>query len=283
MEETLSILQDPKKLEKWLRTHQGSITHYSLIVGLLLFVYHFLSDGDFSFLLTFASFVSLASFSFIAKDGLKSRIAVCQGVSCKMLEMYFMLSCARMLAILPFEGYLPYDSTGDWFYQAVEGAQLAICGYLVYVCRVSKKSQYDGEYDTFDYRYMAAGCLIMAILLQPSLAEYYPSDVAWAFALYLESVACVPQLFMLNRAGVVHTWTAHFLATQFFTKVCGFIFWIISFVELQDPNQTAQYLCGYWVLTVQGFQMLVMSDFIYQYLKCRASGVSVTQIALDVV
>lgn len=285
MEELVQQLTDSKKLEKMLKTHQVEVVHYTLLLMAVLFVWHFLSDGDFSFLLTFASLISLGSFTFIARDALKNRENVCQGVSCKMLEIYLILSAARMLAILPFEGYLPFDKTGDWFYQAVEMAQLLVCGGLVYVCRVACKEAYDGANDTFDYRYMVGGAAVIALFLQPRLAEYYPADVAWAFALYAESVACVPQLFMLNRAGVVHSWTAHFLAAQFFTKVCCFVFWIISCVELQDPEGKSNLmaLVGYWVLTVQGFQMLVMSDFVYQYVRCRAMGKPMAQIVLDVV
>lgn len=43
-----------------------------------------------------------------------------QGISAKMLEIYFLLHCCRLYAIVPFEGYLPFDKSGDWFYQANE-------------------------------------------------------------------------------------------------------------------------------------------------------------------
>lgn len=32
-----------------------------------------------------------------------------------------------------YEGYLPFDSSGDWFYQAVEMTSLALCVVTIYL------------------------------------------------------------------------------------------------------------------------------------------------------
>ena len=37
--------------------------------------------------------------------------------------------------------------------------------------------------------------------------RFMPSDMAWAFALYLESVASLPQLFMFQKEKEVMKWT----------------------------------------------------------------------------
>ena len=36
------------------------------------------------------------------------------GISTKMLHVYAILLVARCYAVVPFEGYLPFDKTGDW-------------------------------------------------------------------------------------------------------------------------------------------------------------------------
>ena len=58
--------------------------------------------------------VSFASFVLVACniEGEKT----CSGISLKMMECYLILLTARLFAIVPFEGYLPFDRTGDWLY-----------------------------------------------------------------------------------------------------------------------------------------------------------------------
>jgi hypothetical protein len=38
-----------------------------------------------------------------------------------------------------------------------------------------------------------------------------PLEILWAFSIYLESVAILPQLFMLQRTGEAETITTHYL------------------------------------------------------------------------
>ena len=38
-----------------------------------------------------------------------------------------------------------------------------------------------------------------------------PLEIFWAFSIYLESVAILPQLFMMQRTGEAETITAHYL------------------------------------------------------------------------
>ena len=59
---------------------------------------------------------------------------------------------------------------------------------------------------------------------------------------------------------------------QAFSKLVSFIFWLSSFGELSDPNHSVKWSVGYWVLAMQGFQLLIMADFIYQYIKCLQTG-----------
>ena len=39
-----------------------------------------------------------------------------KGLSIKTLELYMLVFLFRLLSIMRFQGYLPYDQTGDWFY-----------------------------------------------------------------------------------------------------------------------------------------------------------------------
>ncbi|CAD7968180.1 unnamed protein product [Amoebophrya sp. A25] len=271
---------DGDKMQLFFTKYRAEIRIYGIFAFAIFASWVLISDGDFSFTLTLASLISMCSFLMMCAwvETHKS----CQGVSVKMLEIYLLLQFARLCAVIPFEGYLPFDKSGDWFYQVVEAMTFCFAGSIVYLCRVQYPETYASEMDTFDTRFLIAPALVLSLVLHPQLNAFTPSDICWAFALYMESLASLPQLFMFQREGKVHPWTAHFLAAQVMSKVANFIFWTSSFSELQDPRHLpSKYFIGYWVLIVQGFQILLMGDFILQYTRCVSMGVSVSRLLTE--
>eukprot|EP00920_Eleutheroschizon_duboscqi_P031345 GHVT01075737.1.p1 GENE.GHVT01075737.1~~GHVT01075737.1.p1 ORF type:complete len:204 (-),score=26.29 GHVT01075737.1:352-963(-) len=191
------VLQDSEKRKSWLLRHQGSLKAWVGFLVMVFIVYHLFSDGDFSFLLTLSSLIGMFSFAMVAfkiESG-----ASCAGVSLKMIECYVLLILARLCSIIPYEGYLPYDRSGDWLYQAVEALSLCLAGTVVYLCRSRHANTYDGTKDTFNHLILVGLALVVAVLFHPSLNAFMPADVAWTFALYLEAVAALPQLFMFQK------------------------------------------------------------------------------------
>ncbi|CAD7929651.1 unnamed protein product [Amoebophrya sp. A120] len=277
--EVWQALGDAEKTKRLIIKYQVEVRLYLAVLLAMYLAYHLLSDGDFSFLLTLGSMISMCSFSMVAAwiETHKS----CQGISVKMLEVYLLVQFGRLVAIVPFEGYLPFDASGDWFYQLVEALTFVLAGTIVYLCRVRYPTTYIDEHDVFDTRYIVFPCFAVALVWHPSLNAFMPSDIMWAYALYLEALASLPQLFMFQREGQVHQWTAHFLFAQACAKVANFIFWVSSFGELHDPTHYIRSYIGYWVLAVQGFQLLIMGDFVLQYTKCIGKGVSVSMLLSD--
>merc|ERR1719199_1847409 len=109
------------------------------------------SSGDFSFLLTLSSLVSMFSFLMVAM-AIESTKTV-KGVSLKMMECYLAVFFCRLCAIIPFEGYLPFDKSGDWLYQVCEAFGLCLAGSIVYCCRVQYASTYDASTDNFPHHW----------------------------------------------------------------------------------------------------------------------------------
>ena len=62
----------------------------------------------------------------------------------------------------------------------------------------------------------------------------------------------------------MHRWTAHFLFAQGLSKAVNLIFWVSTYMELNVRNHRAKKYMGYWALAVQGFQILLMGDFLLQ-------------------
>lgn len=47
--------------------------------------------------------------------------------------------------------------------------------------------------------YLAAPCFVLALLFHPGLNSHFLADTTWAFSMYLESVAMLPQLVMFQK------------------------------------------------------------------------------------
>lgn len=47
--------------------------------------------------------------------------------------------------------------------------------------------------------YLAAPCFVLAVLFHPGLNSHFLADTTWAFSMYLESVAMLPQLVMFQK------------------------------------------------------------------------------------
>ncbi|KAI9820928.1 MAG: endoplasmic reticulum retention protein [Phylliscum demangeonii] len=85
---------------------------------------------------------------------------------------------------------------------------LATSAYTVYLMLHDYKPTRDPNVDTFKVEYLLGGSAALAILLP---YKYLPHEIMWAFSIWLESVAILPQLFMLQRTGEAETITTHYL------------------------------------------------------------------------
>eukprot|EP00442_Polarella_glacialis_P004044 CAMPEP_0115153594 /NCGR_PEP_ID=MMETSP0227-20121206/66816_1 /TAXON_ID=89957 /ORGANISM="Polarella glacialis, Strain CCMP 1383" /LENGTH=301 /DNA_ID=CAMNT_0002564357 /DNA_START=94 /DNA_END=999 /DNA_ORIENTATION=- len=274
----LDTFKDPEKLKIFLlkvsKTEAFKVWGSFCVIAFL--IYFCFSSGDFSFLLTLSSLVSTFSFLMVALkiEGGRS----CKGVSLKMMECYILIFLGRLIAIVPFEGYLPFDKSGDWLYQVCEALGFCLAGTIVFFCRNRYATTYDPQTDTFNHFWLILGAFALCLIFHPNLNNFLPSDMAWAFALYLESVAVLCQLFMFMKEGQAQPHTSHFLAAQALAKMMSFIFWASSFSELSNPNHYIKSFVGNWVVATQLVQLLVMGDFIYHYIRCVRQGIPVSQL-----
>jgi hypothetical protein len=259
---------------KYVQTEAFKVWGSFALFGFVAFM--MFSSGDFSFLLTLSSLVSTFSFLMVAVKIETGRTV--KGVSLRMMECYILIFMGRLIAIIPFEGYLPFDKSGDWFYQLCEAIGFCLAGSIVFFCRGRYESTYDPTTDTLNHLFLILPALALSLIFHPNLNNFLPSDISWAFALYLESVAVLCQLFMFMKEGQAQPHTSHFLAAQALSKLMSFIFWASSFSELSNPNHYIKAFVGNWVVAMQLVQLLVMGDFIYHYIRCIQKGIPVSQI-----
>ena len=246
-------------------------------------VYVAFSDGDFSSLLTYSSLFRCFGMSLLVAKLQRSGSAA--GVSAKSLQCYAVVFGARLCSILRHEGYLPYDRSGDWLYHCIEGASfLATCA-AVFLVHVTFRSTYEENNDTFGALepflhskfgavVIIAPCALLAAFLHPALNRDWFSDVNWAFSMYLESFAILPQLFLFQKqsavAATVEPLIGHFVAALGVSRIVEMGFWMSSYTELSDRDGSRS--VGFLVLVTQLIHLIIMADFFYFYLSSLKRG-----------
>nr|OQO32414.1 hypothetical protein B0A51_00199 [Rachicladosporium sp. CCFEE 5018] len=127
--------------------------------------------------------------------------------------------------------------------------------YIVYLMLNDYKPTHDPNADTFKVEYLLAGAAVMGLVFPP---EYKFTEMLWAFSLWLESVAILPQLFMLQRTGSAETITTHY------------IFALGAYRALYIPNWIWRYFMekGHFepIPVIAGIiQTVLYTDFFYIY------------------
>ncbi|KAK2194736.1 ER lumen protein retaining receptor [Babesia duncani] len=197
MKEELFSASVRERLRRQLQDNKGHVRLYCGFFGVLFLLYLFFSDGDFSFLLTLSSLVSLLSFVVVAYS--IDCAGTCTGISLQTIYCYVVLLGSRLCSIVPYQGYLPSDSSGDFLYQFSEFLCLVFAVYVAYQCCVKYKSTYDTNEDQITAKYLLIPSLVLAVILHPSLNRNTLTDICWAFALYVETLAVLPQLLMFQK------------------------------------------------------------------------------------
>ena len=67
----------------------------------------------------------------------------------------------------------------------------------------------DPSIDTFRLEYLLGPSAVLALIFNYTFSF---TEVLWAFSIYLEALAILPQLFMLQRTGEAEAITTHYLA-----------------------------------------------------------------------
>lgn len=270
------------KLKLWQqRFNIGLWSSFSLFC---FFIYHVFSDGDFSFLLTLGGMVRMFALCLITVK-IHTHGEHAAGVSAKTLQLYCLTFFFRLCSILFYEGYLPFDKSGDWFYQLIEILSFVISIVALALIYGKYRATYNPAHDRFGalripnefgILYILVPCFILSTLFHPSLNSNLFTDIAWTMAMCVEAVAIMPQLvvFQKNDGGIVEFYTSHFVAALGLARLFSLLFWLSSYHELNDKyatNVTGGYV-GHFVVGSQVVQLLLMCDYFYYYIKAMRKG-----------
>ncbi|VCX38691.1 unnamed protein product, partial [Gulo gulo] len=136
------------------------------------------------------------------------------------------------------------------------------CSYAtVYLIYMKFKATYDGNHDTFRVEFLVVPVGGLSFLVNH---DFSPLEILWTFSIYLESVAILPQLFMISKTGEAETITTHYLFFLGLYRALYLVNWIWRF-----------YFEGFFdlIAVVAGVvQTILYCDFFYLYITKGTLG-----------
>lgn len=175
----------------------------------------------------------------------------CKGVSLKTQELYALVFVTRYLDL--FTNWVSLYNT------VMKIVFLATSFAIVYYMRYNKviKTTYDREHDTFKHHFLALPCLILALFVNYKLTVL---EVLWTFSLYLEAVAILPQLVLLQRTQNIDNLTGNYVFLLGTYRAMYILNWIYRYFHERHFHN--------WISVVAGIvQTILYIDFFYYYIK----------------
>lgn len=180
----------------------------------------------------------------------------CVGVSCRMQEMYAIVFISRYLDLL-------------WSFISVYNTVMKVIFitstvYLVYLMRFKPpiSQTYERSTDSFQYELYCLGpALLLGIL---TTEEYAVTEILWTMSIWLESVAILPQLVLLQQIREVENLTSDFVGAMGAYRAFYILNWIYRYFADDYVN---------WVGWIGGLlQTVLYADFFYYFAKSKWYG-----------
>ena len=177
----------------------------------------------------------------------------CAGISGKSQALFLIVFVTRYLDLLTNFVSL-YNTVMKLFF-------IGSAAGTVYLMYFKFKATYDGNHDTFRVEFLLAPAALLACLLNH---EFSVMEILWTFSIYLESVAILPQLFMVSKTGEAETITSHYLFALGSYRGLYILNWIYRY-----------YSEGFYdiIAIIAGcIQTILYCDFFYLYITKVLKG-----------
>jgi len=175
----------------------------------------------------------------------------CGGISLKTQELYALVFSCRYLDLI-----WSHDSL---YLVVMKIFFLSTAFAIVYLMRKPLKHTYDAEHDSFKVAYILVPSAILALICN---VHFTPYEILWAFSIYVEAVAILPQLFLLQRTGEISNINSHYIFCLGAYRALYLLNWIWRYFF--DDGHTQ------WIVWISGImQTAIYCDFFYYYVKSK--------------
>jgi len=131
----------------------------------------------------------------------------------------------------------------------------------IYLMYVKFKATYDSNHDTFRVEFLLIPVTILALIVNH---EFAPMEILWTFSIYLESVAILPQLFMVSKTGEAESITSHYLFALGSYRALYIFNWMYRYF-MEDYYDLIAIFAGI-------LQTVLYCDFFYLYVTKVLKG-----------
>lgn len=200
----------------------------------------------------------------------------CKGISLKTQVLYALVFCTRYLDL-----FYNFTSLYNWVMKIIFiASSCAIVYVMKFHPHVSKS--YEPNVDNMRMQFIIVPCFLLGLVINDyeykDVANfsyvYWFVEVLWAFSIYLEAVAIVPQLIVIHRyatqqSGFVENLTSHYVFCLGGYRAMYLLNWIYRFMT--EPHYRA------WIVWISGvIQTLMYCDFFYYYVTAQIEGKSMS-------
>eukprot|EP01029_Cantina_marsupialis_P029308 TRINITY_DN780084_c0_g1_i1.p1 TRINITY_DN780084_c0_g1~~TRINITY_DN780084_c0_g1_i1.p1 ORF type:complete len:233 (+),score=10.15 TRINITY_DN780084_c0_g1_i1:121-819(+) len=217
----------------------------------------------------FGDISHLASFVFLFYKLHSTKSAA--GISLKSLELFFLVFATRYLDVFAnFFMLFTHPSFMLVWNLCFKIMFLSATTYLVHQIRTKTcyKATYDEHQDSFLHlKFAVAPCIIVALifngahLFEDGLFSWF-MEVLWTFSLYLEAIAILPQLIILQRFREVENLTTNYIFCLGSYRGLYILNWIYKLMTLKHYSA--------WIVWITGIiQTALYADFFYYFFKSK--------------
>ncbi|CAI9761384.1 unnamed protein product [Fraxinus pennsylvanica] len=184
-------------------------------------------------------------------------IKSCAGISLKTQELYALVFATRYLDL--FTDYISlYNTLMKLIFL---GSSFSIVWYIRHH-KIVRRS-YDKDQDTFRHYFLVLPCFLLALVINE---KFTVKEIMWTFSLYLEAVAILPQLVLLQRTRNIDNLTGQYVFLLGAYRSLYILNWIYRFFT--EPHYV------HWITWISGLvQTLLYADFFYYYFQSWKNNV----------
>lgn len=180
-------------------------------------------------------------------------IKSCAGISLKTQELYALVFVTRYIDLVT--SYISFYNTIMKF--VFLATSISVVVYMRYDKAV--KMSYDKDHDTFRNYFLIIPCFLLALVLHN---KFTVAEVLWTFSIYLEAVAIIPQLVLIQRTKNIDNLTGNYVFFLGAYRALYLLNWIYRYFT--DPR----YQWGGGIAWGAGIvQTLLYADFFYYYIR----------------
>ena len=175
----------------------------------------------------------------------------CAGISLKTQELYLAVFVTRYLDLF-WNFHSLYNSVFKVVY-------IATSSMIIWYMKRHRgvKQTYDKDHDTFRYLFLSVPCAVLALIVNGRFSLF---EILWTFSIYLEAVAILPQLVLLQRTKNVDNLTGNYVFLLGLYRAFYILNWIYRYAT--EPHYSA------WIVWLSGLvQTGLYLDFFYYYLQ----------------